>query len=94
MSEKKLEISVYSKNSLLIKDYIPEKRCKNTPTKKVLSDDIFLPGYENKPIKIGFNASVLYEFPKIFIQTSDLGPDDVDFYNGPSSFEHKQLCRK
>jgi len=77
MSEKRLEISVYDRNSLLIKDYTLKERWERQSNEKVLSENIYLPGYENKPIKIGVSGDVSINEPSIFIDNSDFKADDV-----------------
>ena len=81
MSAKQLEISVYDKNSLLVKDYTLKNRWETRSVEEVLSDDIHLPGYENKPIKIGVCGDVTRKWPFIFIENSDFIPDDVVIYS-------------
>ena len=80
MSHKRLEISVYDKNSLLIKDYTLKKRWESKSNEEVLSEDIYLPGYEKKPIKIGVYCDVSLNQPFIFMENSDFKADDVLFY--------------
>ena len=80
MSEKQLEISVHNNNSLLIKDYTMKKRWEQKSEQKVFSDDIYLPGYESKPIKIGVYGDVSEDWPYIFIENSDIQADDVTIH--------------
>ena len=80
MSAKQLEISVYDNNSLSVKDYTLKKRWETRSEEEVLSEDIYLPGYENKPIKIGVYGDVSINEPFIFIENSDFIPDDVVIY--------------
>ena len=86
MSDKQIEISVYDHNSLLIKDYTLKKRWETQSNEKVLSDNIYLPGYENKPIRIGVYGDVTRDLPFIFIENSGFQPDDVKIY-----FAHSRL---
>ena len=65
MSDKQLEISIYDENSLLVKDYTVKKRWVEKSELKLLSD-MYLPGYENKPIKIGVSS---LNMPLIFIRS-------------------------
>ena len=80
MSEKQLEISVHDNNSLLVKDYTIKKRYEQKSNEKLLSDDIYLPGYEKKPIRIGVYGDVSRNRAYVFIENSDFGPDDVNIY--------------
>ena len=72
MFDKQLEISVYDARSLLIKDYTLKHRWDRKLNEEVLSDNIYLPGYQNKPIKIGVYGDVAQNIPCIFIETTDL----------------------
>ena len=92
MADKQLEISVSDKNSLLIKDYTMKKRFEQKSEGQVLSDDIYLPGYENKPIRIGVYGDVSQNCCCIFIENSAFGPDDVVFHIIFSPDTYKGLC--
>jgi len=82
MSKKQLEISVYDENSLLVKDHTLKKRWEQKSNAEVLSDNIYLPGYETKPIRIGVYGDVTRDLPFIFIENSDFGPNDVKIHGG------------
>ena len=98
MSGKQLEISIYNKNSLLIKDYTFKERWKQHSNPEVLSDDIHLPGYESKPFKICVSSSITsnhYYYPYIIIQRpKNDGYHHVGFFILLGDFEYKARACK
>ena len=80
MSQKQIDISVFNKTSLLIKDYTIKKRWDLQSEEHILSDDIYLFGYQRKPIKIGVFGSVSSNRSYLYIENPRLRPDDVIIY--------------
>ena len=82
MSTSELAISLHDKQTLLIKDLTVKERFKAKSEHQVLSNDIYLPGYEQKPIKIGlaFNFS---DYTKgcsiVFVENGDFLLNDLEF---------------
>ena len=87
MSTNELTISLWDEKTLLVKDLTMKDRYTKKSEQQVLSNNIYLPGYENKPIKIGFrlefNSSNNFNGYLIaFVENCDFLPNDLQWRVG------------
>ena len=85
MSTKELAISVWDKQTLLVKFFTVKEKFKIKSEQEVLSNDIYLPGYDNEPLNIGF----MFKFHSskrgqgdliAFVKNCVLKPTDLEMY--------------
>ena len=84
MSTNELAISVHDKQTLLVKCLTIKEKFETKSEEEVLSDEIYLPGFEKKPIQVGFTfnfQSIGYNTGGLiaFVQNSDFDLTDLKF---------------